>query len=73
MLRERKNPLLQELQLTQRQRIEIKELIRQQKAQDMLYNLRLQQILTPQQKEKLDRYVKRKALLDSLDQSKKLP
>ena len=73
MLRERKRPLLQELQLTQRQRIQIQELIRQQRTQELLYNMRLQQILTPAQKEKLDRYMKRKTLPDSLDQSKKLP
>jgi len=72
MLRERRKPLLlQELQLTQRQRIQLQELVRQQKAQEILYNMRLQQILTPAQKEKLRLYIKRKELLDSLDQPKK--
>lgn len=74
MLRERRKPLLlQELQLTQRQRIQLQELVRQQKAQEILYNMRLQQILTPAQKEKLRLYIKRRELLDSLDQPKKLP
>jgi len=74
MLRERRKPLLlQELQLTQRQRIQLQELVRQQKAQEILYNIRLQQILTPAQQEKLRLYIKRKELLDSLDQPKKLP
>lgn len=73
LLPERRRPLLQELQLTQRQRMEIKELIRQQRAQELLNNLRLQQILTPQQKAKLQAYLKRKDLLDSLDQPKKQP
>ena len=73
MPQERKRPLLQELQLTQRQRIQLKELVRQQRAQEMLNNIRLQQILTPVQIEKLRGYIKRNNLLDSLDQSKKLP
>ena len=71
--RPERRPLLKELQLTPKQRIQIQELIRQQRAQEMLNNLRLQQILTPQQRARLQQYMKRKELLDSLDEPKKLP
>jgi len=70
---ERKKPLLQELQLTQRQRIQLQELVRQQRAQEIMNNIRLQQILTPAQREKLRLYIRRNQWPDSLDQSKKLP
>jgi hypothetical protein len=68
-----RRPLLKELQLTRQQRIQIQELIRQQRAQQLLYDMRLQQILTPAQKERLQRYNQQKALLDSLDRQKRQP
>ncbi len=73
MPRGQNRPILKELQLTQRQRAEILALIRQEKLQQLLYNQRLQQILTPAQKEKLLRYNRRKELLDSLNNEKRLP
>ena len=73
IMRAERKPLLRELQLTQRQRIQIQELVRQQRAQELIYNMRLQQILTPAQREKLLQYTRQKELADSLDRAKKLP
>jgi hypothetical protein len=68
-----RRPLLKDLQLSRQQRLQIQELIRQQRAQQMQYDLRLQQILTPAQKARLQQYNRQKALQDSLDRQKRQP
>ena len=71
---ERKIQLLEQLRITQSQRIQLQQLVQEEKLQQQWHNKRLQQILTPQQLKKLQQLRKEKQpVADTLTNKKNLP
>jgi hypothetical protein len=71
---ERKIQLLEQLRITQSQRIQLQELVQEEKLQQLWHSKRLQQILTPQQLKKLQQLRKEKQpVADTLTNKKNLP